>query len=281
VQVVRAVEQRRHVGGDEHRRVADRLHEPHGRAREVAGDDLEALGDRPELGRRHLLAETGEADEVGERDADVAGGGQRPGSALVGPERLEADRVTEVEAQHLLEHRAEHRHDRRPALGEALRELGLARPRLERELEADRPQRLGGLRHPAAEDADRAQHLLVAHAGGPEGGGGADRLDVEVGEGDRVRVGHGKTVRAAHRIEQLEGHAGLVGDVAAAVPRRAVEEPLGKEEDEQPVGHRGAQLVERGALRLEPLEELDPRRAILAVESVEQTLGGEVHPHRR
>jgi hypothetical protein len=208
-----------------------------------------------------------------------AGGGKRAGRALVGAERLEPDRVAEVEAQHLLEHRAEHRHDRGAALGEPLRELGLGRPRLERELEADRAQRLGRLRHPAPEDADRAQHLLLAHARRPERGGRADRLDVEVGERDGVGVGHRQPVGAAQRDERLERHAGLRRDVAGAVARRPVDEALGEQEHEQAVGDRRAHLLERRALGLEPLEQLQARRALGAVVALEQPLGGEVHAH--
>jgi hypothetical protein len=219
------VEQRGGVGGDEHRGVADRLDEPHRRARAVGRELGEALGHLAELGRRQLLAERREADEVGERDADLARRGQRPGRALVGA------------------------------------------------------QRLGALGHAAPEHADGAQHLLVAHAGAPERGGGADRRDVEVGERGRVGVGHRQAVRAAHRLERLEREVRLARDVAGTVPRRAVDEPLGEQEGEQAVRDRVAQLVDRGAVGVEALEELQAGRSRLAVEAVEEALRGEVHPH--
>jgi hypothetical protein len=63
------------------------------------------------------------------------------------------------------------------------------------------------------------------------------------------------------------------------VARPAVDEALGEEGHEQAVGDRGAQLVERRALGPQALEQLEARRALVAVEAVEQTLGGEVHAH--
>jgi hypothetical protein len=63
------------------------------------------------------------------------------------------------------------------------------------------------------------------------------------------------------------------------VARRPVDEALGEQEHEQPVGDGGAHLRERRALGLEALEQLEARRALVAVEAVEQPLGGEVHPH--
>ncbi len=86
-------------------------------------------------------------------------------------------------------------------------------------------------------------------------------------------------MRAAQGGERLERHAGLARDVAGPVARRAVDEALGEQEDEQPVVDRAAQLVERRALGLEALEQLEPGRALLAVETVEQPLAGEVHAH--
>ena len=38
-------------------------------------------------------------------------------------------------------------------------------------------------------------------------------------------------------------------------------------------------LAERGALGLETLEELEARRPLVALQTVEQPFGGEVHPH--
>ena len=184
-----------------------------------------------------------------------------------------------MQAQHLLEHRAEHRHESGAALGEPPRELGLARPRLEGQLEPDRPHALRRLRHPAAEHAHHVEHLLVGHARRAEGGRGAHRLDVEVGERDGVGVGHRQPVRAPQRDEQVERDAGRVGDVAQAVARRPVDQPLGEEEHEQAVPHGAAELVEARALGLEAPEQLEPRGPRIAVEAVEQPFPGEVHAH--
>jgi hypothetical protein len=67
--------------------------------------------------------------------------------------------------------------------------------------------------------------------------------------------------------------------VSRATSRGAVHEALSEQEDEQPVGDGAAQLVERRALGLEALEQLQPGRALLAVETVEQARAGEVHAH--
>ena len=68
-------------------------------------------------------------------DRDVARAGQRAGLALGGVDGLGAHRLAQVQAGHVLEHRADHRHEAGDALGVAARQLGLAEARLEHELE--------------------------------------------------------------------------------------------------------------------------------------------------
>ena len=64
------VEHRPRLGRHEHRGVADRLHELHGRVHRVGDRALEAADHGPELLRRDVLAELGEADDVHEADRD-------------------------------------------------------------------------------------------------------------------------------------------------------------------------------------------------------------------
>ena len=110
-----SVEHRVRVGADEHRGVADRLDQAHVAAQALGGELDQAVGDAPELVGRDLLAQAGEADEVGEADRDVARARQRARQALGRVDGLRAHRLAQVQAGHVLEHRPDHRHEARDA----------------------------------------------------------------------------------------------------------------------------------------------------------------------
>ena len=65
------------------------------------------MGDATELVRRDLLAQAGEADEVGEADRHVARPGERARLALGRVDGLGAHRLAQVQARHVLEHGAD------------------------------------------------------------------------------------------------------------------------------------------------------------------------------
>ena len=71
-EVEREREHRVRVGADEHRGVADRLDQAHVAAQALGGELDQAVGDAAELVGRDLLAQAGEADEVGEAHRDLA-----------------------------------------------------------------------------------------------------------------------------------------------------------------------------------------------------------------
>ena len=212
-------------------------------------------------------------------DRDVARAGQGARLALGGVDGLRAHRLAQVQAGHVLEHRADHRHEARDALGVAARELGLAQARLEHELERRRAQRLGRLRHPAPDDPHDRELLLLADPRLEERAGDPGRLDVGVRAHDGVDVRHGHALRAAQRDEEVRIHADALADLARRVARLAAHGALGADEQQPPVAAGGAQVRERHALGLELLEELQARLARRALESVEQPFGGEVGAH--
>ena len=130
-----------------------------------------------ELVGRDLLAELGEAHEVGEGHADVARARELPGLPLGGRHGLGAQDVAQVQLQHALEHGRGHRdellHDGPVALGQ----LQLVGARLQRDLEHDGAHDLGRLGQAATEHAGRLQHLLLGEPLGAE----APRVACSVG----------------------------------------------------------------------------------------------------
>ena len=191
------------VGADDHRGVADGLDQAHVAAQALGGELDQAVGDPAELVGRDLLAQAGEADEVGEADRHIARPRQRARLALGRVDGLGAHGLAQVQAGHVLEHGADHRHEAGDALGVAARQLGLAQARLEDELEGRRAQRLGRLRHPAPDDADDRELLLLADPRLQEGARDPRGLDIGVRADHGVHVGHGHALRAAQGHEEV------------------------------------------------------------------------------
>ena len=237
------------------------------------------MGDAAELVGRDLLAQAREADEVGEADRHVARPGQRARLALGRVDGLGAHRLAQVQARHVLEHRADHRHEAGDAVGVAARQLGLAEARLEHELERRRAQRLGRLRHPAPDHAHDRELLLLADPRLQERARDLRRLDVGVRADHGVHVGHGHSLRAAQGHQELRRQADPLPDLARGVARLAAHGALGADEQQPAVAAGGPQVGERHALGGELLQQLQSRLARAALEPVEQAFGGEVGPH--
>jgi hypothetical protein len=206
--------------------------------------------------------------------------GQRARLALGGVDGLGAHGLAQVQAGHVLEHRADHRHEAGDAVGVAARQLGLAEAGLEHQLERRGAQRLGRLGHPAPDHAHDRELLLLADPGLQEGAGDPGRFDVGVRAHDGVDVRHRHPLRAAQGHEELGRHADPLADLARRVARLATHRALGADEQQAPVAAGSVQIGELDALGGELLEELQARLARAALEPVEQTLGGEVGPHR-
>ena len=105
------------------------------------------------------------------------------------------------------------------------------------------------------------------------------RLDVGVAADDGVEVGDRQPVRAAQRHEELRADADALADLARGEARLGAHRALGPDEQQAPVAAGGAQVLERHALGLELLEQLQARLARGALEPVEQAFGGEVGAH--
>ena len=97
---------------------------------------------------------------------------------------------------------------------------------------------------------------------------------------DRVGVGHGQPVRPAQVDQQGHRQARAVGELPAGVDGHACDEALGGQEDQRAGLGAGTQLGKGETVGPQPLEQLQASRARLALEAVEQALGGEVRMRR-
>jgi hypothetical protein len=83
-------------------------------------------------------------------------------------------------------------------------------------------------------------------------------------------------VRPAQVDEQVHRQAGALGELAARVDGHAGDESLGGQEDQRAGVGAGTQLGKGETVGPQPLEQLEAGLARLALEAVEQALGGEV-----
>ena len=79
------VQQRLGLERGEHRGVADRLDQPHGRLGDLGGERFQARRQAAKLIRRDFLAEAGEADEVRKADRHFARAGETPPLRSIAP----------------------------------------------------------------------------------------------------------------------------------------------------------------------------------------------------
>ena len=196
------------VGGDEHRRVADQLHQPHRRLGHRGRQLVEATGDQAQLFGLDLLAELGEADQVGEADRDVGRRPRLPRGDVGGADHVAADLLEHVGAEGVGEGRLEDRQHVLGGGGEAQRQVALGVARLHQRAD---DQLAVGLGDPRRRHADRPRHLqhpLLGQAGVEEGLDPPRRL--EVGLGQRALVGV--------RIGDADGGAWRAAEVAGRRP---------------------------------------------------------------
>jgi hypothetical protein len=164
------------------------------RAQHVRGEVLHARGDVAELLGRHVLAEPREADQVGEPDADVAGARERAVAALGRARDLAGQHLAQVQLQRLLHDRNRRRGQQPRHLAEALRELALAQPGLERHVHRGPAHDDRGLPEPAAEHARDRQQVVLRHAALQELGRELEALQIGLAERALVRSTTGRPI---------------------------------------------------------------------------------------
>ena len=181
----------------EHRGVADRLDQPHGRLGDVGRERFQAHRQAPELVGRDFLAEAREADQVGEADGHLARAGQLPAAALHRADHLALRGMAQVQGEHVADHRVDQRVELRRRLAVAAGEVALADPGLEDEFQRQHPQALGGLGEPAAEHAQEIEDVLVGDAGFAPEHDAPGGLELGLGVDGLVRLGDRQSHRAA------------------------------------------------------------------------------------
>ena len=274
-------EQRPGLRCDEHRAVAEGLHEGHRRVGDGGRDGRQALGDVAEPLRAGALSERGEADEVGKEDGDLVKVAWVSGAELRRGDRRAAELCAQVLLDGIGRDRARHRQQLRRGEREAVRELMLALPGTQHGLAGGLQHRRCHLGRGHADVAVEPQELLL---------GEPQRecllrvprlLDVGVAETALVGGGDGETERGAQAADRLHVEPGSGGDVGRRVRlARRVERALDGEQDEPPLGDGTAQVVQRHAPVQEVVQQGDALGALARiVQIVEQPLGLEVDRH--
>ncbi len=275
----RAFEQRVRLGRDEHRGVADQLHELHRGRGDLSRQLPQPARERPELLHRQALAELRELDEVREAHGDLRPRGAPSGELLAAEHGL-ADLLALLEPVGVIHQRPHHRHQAASRLLEARADLELGQPGLHQALPRQRARRSGDLRHRHPHDPGDLEQALV---GQPDVAKLVDSLGgVEVGVGElrRVRVRGRQPERLALADQELDLDPGLLGHLVGRVARPvALEQALGGQQGEAVLLDGVTQLVERDAVLGELAEQLAARLPGLAARSLEQPLGLEVDRH--
>ena len=233
--------QRLGLRADDHDRVADRLDEPHRRLDELEDQVLEASGDVAELVGRDLLAEPGEADEVGEGDVHVPGAGQRARLALLGADQLGLDELGEVQLQQVAQQRARAAASARRRRGRSARPArarrGRARARARRAMprmtsdawERPRPSRRPTVTSPST-GTPASRNCRVAH----------EHLEVGVGVGDLRVVGPRQALGADQLLDELLVQPAALEQVGPRVADVDVDGAAGEQEEQLAVDVRSA-----------------------------------------
>ena len=147
----------------------------------------------------------------------------------------------------------------------------------ERRLADERGDGVDVAGHAAAEHSLRLERLVVGQAGlavivahprGPEVLVAVDAL---------VGSRHREPERPSLGLEELEVEPALLGDLARRVARLGRQQALHGQQREPLLRDRAAQLLERHAVGVQPLEQRDPRLACLGVAAFEETFRFPVH----
>ena len=103
------VQQRHRIGAYKHHRVPNRLDEPNGSDGDVAGKILQSAGELFQFLGRHRLTKAGESDEVSECHRNLTCTGQCACGSFSGIDCLRFQRMPELKAKQVLDHRSEQR----------------------------------------------------------------------------------------------------------------------------------------------------------------------------
>jgi hypothetical protein len=118
--------------------------------------------------------------------------------------------------------------------------------------------------------------IFVGDAGRAKDLGHTHRLEVAIGIDGLVRAGDRQAHRAAHGDQKVELRPGFLGDLAGRVAGAPADHPLGGEKHERAGGRGALQIAERYSVGGEVPKQRLPLGALLALQAIEQALGGEV-----
>ena len=230
---------------------------------------LEAPGDPAQLRDVGLVAERGEAREVRERDRHVA----RTGHVALQPgDRLVLDDVEQVQPHHRSGQPRQHRQHRLGEVRHSQRDVGLGVARLRERAREHLDDRLGEPARGLAEDAPEQVQVVLGQAGLHHRQQGLEVLDLVVVVDRLVGLGHRQPDRAVVALDEAGREVRRRLALAHRVRAPAREQALDRQQRQAPGGRRLLHLLDRGAVRAQPLEQLQPRGALLAVEPLEEAV---------
>ena len=224
----------------------------------------EPAGDAAELLDRELLAELGEADQVGEGDDGLLGVVEPAGAALLLRQGVGTQHLLQVQGEDVLEPRTGQRHQ---LLGDdpvAVGELVLVQAGLQ---EGAGDQRAGGFgvaRHPLPEHAGDFERVLVGEPGLPVRCAEPRGLEVLLAVHALVVAGRRQAERAPAGGEHLELDRSALGDLARRVAGLGAQRAGDRREHELVLGHDAAQLLHVHPLLVQLVQQ-PPSRVARAV----------------
>ena len=273
----RRFEERVRFGGNEHRRVADQLHEPNRGLHRLPRLLAEAAGELTDLCHVESLPQVGESNKVGERDGDLAGAGEATGFDLSLADNGMADLLEKVAAERVVERLVEKRRQALSGRRVAHRDVALGIAGAKEAFADLRSGRVGELVHRHPDHPGRLEHLILGQPRVDDLLRIASLLEVVGAQRALPRLRRGETQRLAEPGEGLDGDPRFVGDllrrVAAIV---AAQDPFDRQQHEAVVLDRVAELLERHAVVGELGQQLEAGLACLPVEALEQALGFEI-----
>ena len=263
------------LGGGEHRGIADRLDEPHGRLGDVGGESFQAHRQTPELIGRHFLAQAGEADEVGEAHGDVARARELPAAALRAPIASLSAACCRCRASERAQQGVEQRIELCDDLGVSAGEVGSLIPGLRTSFRGSM-RRLSAAWARPRPSTRRSSRISWSEMPASRATDDARGLELGLGVGRFPGLQAGQAHRPPGGQQEVDVHAAELGHFGRAVARDAGDHAGARQEHERPRGRAAPQLGQRHSFGGDVFEQRQALSALLALQPVEQALGGEV-----
>ncbi len=201
-----------------------------------------------------------------------------PAVALQAEDRLPLHDVEQVQAQHRAAHAVEDRERRRGEVGQTQREVVLRVARLQQRAREHVHHRLRGAVRSAPEDAADRVQVLLGHAQLDHPAQHLEVLELIVVVDRLVVAREREAERAVVDVCVGVADAGRAGGVGEAVAAVASEQALDRQQLQPARVVRGAELLERAPVGMQPLEQRESRRSLGLGQTFEQL--GKVLGHR-